>query len=70
MDKPDIPSWDGAPAWAAYVAQNRDGAWYWFEDAPDLFVYTGVWKSTGRHAPVLTSLMWCEAREFAALSQG
>lgn len=27
----DIPSWDDAPEWAEYLAQDESGAWYWYQ---------------------------------------
>ena len=29
------PSWDLAPEWANFLAQDRDGAWVWYEMRPD-----------------------------------
>lgn len=31
MNKPD---WSEAPDWAKYLAQDKDGEWYWFECEP------------------------------------
>jgi hypothetical protein len=28
------PSWDLAPEWANYLAQDRDGGWIWYEHEP------------------------------------
>jgi hypothetical protein len=28
------PSWDDAPEWAQWLAQDRDGQWFWFRDKP------------------------------------
>ena len=28
------PSWDDAPEWARYLAQDDDGWWYWFDEKP------------------------------------
>lgn len=28
------PSWDDAPEWAQWLAQDQDGSWWWFEWAP------------------------------------
>jgi hypothetical protein len=28
------PSWNSAPEWASYLAQDEDGDWYWFELEP------------------------------------
>lgn len=33
MDKPD---WSEAPEWAKYLAQDKDGEWYWFECQPSM----------------------------------
>lgn len=31
MSKPD---WKDAPEWAQYLAQDYDGAWWWYEREP------------------------------------
>jgi hypothetical protein len=31
MDKPD---WSEAPEWAKWLAQDKDGDWYWWQDEP------------------------------------
>lgn len=28
------PSWDDAPKWARYLAQDEDGKWWWYEKKP------------------------------------
>lgn len=28
------PSWNDAPDWAKYLAQDFNGDWYWFENEP------------------------------------
>lgn len=30
----DVPSWDDAPEWANWLAQDSNGWWYWFEIEP------------------------------------
>jgi hypothetical protein len=30
-----IPSWDNAPKWANWLAQDRDGYWMWYEKKPE-----------------------------------
>jgi hypothetical protein len=30
------PSWNEAPSFANYLAQDPDGIWYWFEEKPKL----------------------------------
>lgn len=38
------PSWDDAPEWANYLAQDEDGEWKWFERAP-FIDEGGRWES-------------------------
>ena len=33
MSKPD---WRDAPSWANYLAQDRDGRWFWYESKPEI----------------------------------
>jgi hypothetical protein len=28
------PTWEDAPTWAKYLAQDSNGSWYWYADAP------------------------------------
>ena len=28
------PSWDTAPKWAKWLAQDQDGTWFWFDKKP------------------------------------
>lgn len=28
------PKWSTAPTWAKWLAQDNDGAWYWYEERP------------------------------------
>lgn len=37
------PSWDDAPKWARYLAQDSDGAWWWYEKKPQPL--DGFWWS-------------------------
>lgn len=37
------PSWKDAPEWAQYLAQERNGRWWWFEEEPDYLDYSGTW---------------------------
>lgn len=30
------PEWSDAPEWARYLAQDKDGEWYWFECEPNM----------------------------------
>lgn len=29
------PSWELAPSWAQYLAQDENGMWYWFQSEPE-----------------------------------
>lgn len=41
------PSWNRAPEWAQYLAQDQDGTWWWFEDEPEKKQWTtgGFWSN-------------------------
>lgn len=28
------PDWKDAPSWAVWLAQDKDGEWYWYEKRP------------------------------------
>jgi hypothetical protein len=34
------PSWEGAPEWAEWLAQDSDGEWFWFIDRPVIYKFT------------------------------
>ena len=36
------PSWDDAPEWARYLAQDYDGEWYWYKGRP--FISSVSWR--------------------------
>lgn len=38
-------SWDDAPAWAQWLAQDEDGSWWWYEQRPELA--RGFWNPPG-----------------------
>jgi len=40
------PSWDDAPSWANYLAQNEDGQWFWYEKKPEISVNMGYFYAT------------------------
>ena len=46
------PDWKDAPEWAKFLAMDRNGDWYWYEDKP--FVNsnerqgTKIWTGTRR----------------------
>lgn len=29
------PDWKDAPEWANWLAMDKDGAWYWYEEMPN-----------------------------------
>lgn len=29
------PDWKDAPEWANYLAMDRDGQWFWYEERPN-----------------------------------
>lgn len=39
------PDWKDAPEWAEYLAMDSNGAWWWFENEPELQV--GTWRTNG-----------------------
>jgi len=41
------PSWNDAPDWAQWVAQDADGEWRWFEMRPHK-VFDYIWYAGGR----------------------
>lgn len=42
--------WSKAPDWAQFVAQDADGSWHWYQDAPGNAVFENQWAvDTGRH---------------------
>lgn len=38
------PSWNDAPEWAKYLAQDRAGSWWWYEEKPDYMDWSGSWS--------------------------
>lgn len=46
MSKPD---WKDAPEWAQFLAQDKDGDWFWYDQEPYLRSgYSWSWPSVGR----------------------
>ncbi len=65
------PDWKDAPDWAEWLAQDFDGAWYWYEKQPVLseFIH-GLWSTVesdvfaNASAPDLTAAEnWRESLE-------
>ena len=48
------PSWDEAPEWANWIAQDRDGEWWWFEYQPEESFEFNGWRITGGFADEAT----------------
>jgi len=40
-DKPTKPSWNDAPEWAMWLAQDDTGEWYWYSYPPEYD--EGIW---------------------------
>lgn len=38
------PDWKDAPEWARYLAMDKDGSWYWYEEEP--LKLTHIWADT------------------------
>lgn len=41
------PDWKDAPEWAQWLAMDKNGDWYWYENKPILRNVT--WKIDGGH---------------------
>lgn len=37
------PDWNLAPEWANYLAQDGDGAWWWYENRPKVSKFGPYW---------------------------
>ncbi len=48
------PSWNNAPDWANYLAQDDDGNWHWYESEPNWSEADAEWLTFGKYelAPV------------------
>lgn len=55
------PKWEDAPEWAAYVAMDKDGVWYWYEHKPDVDDYQ--WDPKGGKAMQADCDDWRETLE-------
>lgn len=42
------PSWDDAPEWANYLAENGNSFWYWHQNKPEKNTYDKEWLNSGR----------------------
>jgi len=56
------PSWDDAPEWANYLAQDKNGEWFWYEDKP--IELTGYWNNqTGKARKINEVKDWTDTLE-------
>ncbi len=44
------PSWDDAPEWAQWLAQDENALWWWYASEPECGV--NVWRSSGDHSEI------------------
>jgi hypothetical protein len=42
------PDWEDAPEWAEWLAQDRNGAWYWYEERPYKHEFVDEWVPQDR----------------------
>ena len=42
------PSWEDAPEWANWLAQDHNGHWYWYKKKPSFRASNGYWVNGGR----------------------
>lgn len=58
----DKPSWDDAPDWAMFLAQDEYGAWGWYESKP--VVFDGYCWDIEKYQD-----KWCRPKNFDAFSR-
>ena len=39
------PDWKDAPEWANWLAKDKNGCWFWYEDNPSINDINNVWSS-------------------------
>lgn len=49
----DIPSWDDAPEWAMWLAQDENGEWFWFTVQPYVDGMKWDFDTSDKHALAL-----------------
>ena len=42
------PDWKDAPEWANYMAMDRDGSWWWYQNKPKANVYEEAWLAKSK----------------------
>lgn len=57
------PSWDDAPEWAQWLAQDGDGAWWWCEAEPKAAHTIEEWITASRVAEASYAHNWRETLE-------
>lgn len=57
------PTWENAPAWANWLAMDRDGYWFWYENEP--YPKGGSFRSHGRISMAQTNerASWASTKE-------
>ena len=38
------PNWNDAPEWASYLARDKNGTWFWYENEPTGFNADDEWN--------------------------
>ena len=54
------PSWENAPEWAQWLAQDQDGEWCWFKHKPLKDSETMIWNNN-IHLSVKGEIQWQRA---------
>lgn len=57
------PDWKDAPEWANWLAQDGNGAWWWYEDKPLTINGEIVWKPNGKCREAQVCLQWQDTLE-------
>jgi hypothetical protein len=53
------PNWSDSPSWANYLAQDANGAWWWYANKPIIWNENDVeWRPNGSSAPAKISMQW------------
>lgn len=55
------PLWEMAPDWANYLAQDKSGKWFWFENEPIILPNQEIWRPNfGQNEP---AVHWMDSKE-------
>lgn len=55
------PEWVSAPEWANYIAMDRDGQWFWFENEPKVDLVERIFRPNGGRSE--KAYHWTESTE-------